>query len=152
MELPWTAQRLITDVDAVIGRADTQFDLQIQSDLAKYLVVRVGGLVEQVISEVVLAHVRTRSAPTVSEHVEWRMKAFQNPSVERVLQLVGSFGKVWRAELEALVTQSEREALASVMLQRNKVAHGEDSTVSLAQVKQYYSEIRSLLDKVATKF
>ena len=152
MNFPWNAQQLIADVDQIFGRANAQFDPQIQSDFAKYLVIRVSGLVEQVITEVVLVHTTSRANPTVSDHVSWRMGTFQNPNTERILQLVGSFKKSWRVELESELTESERIALGSINVQRNKVAHGQNSTISLAQVQQYYDEIKSLLTKVAAKF
>ena len=69
------------------SRAGVQADLEAQSDYAKYLVVRLSGLLEQVATEIVRAHVGAQASPTVLEHVLWRMERFQNPNVERLLQL-----------------------------------------------------------------
>jgi hypothetical protein len=150
--LPWSAQRLINEVDQLFLRASGQSDLQVQSDYAKYLVIRVSGLVEQVVTEIVLAHVTAQASPTVAGHVSWRMGIFQNPNIERILQLVGSFNKHWRDELDADVTDEERGALGSINSQRNTIAHGGSSTISLSQIQRYYDEVKSLLVKVAAKF
>ena len=152
MVLPWRAQQLIAEVEQVFERASSQTELQVQSDYAKYLVVRVSGMVEQVIIEVVSAHVAPRSSPTVAARVSWSLRTFQNPSIDRVLQLVASFNRLWRDELELTLTIEERDALSSINTQRNRIAHGEDSTVSLVQVRQYHDEIKKLLSKVADKF
>lgn len=89
--IPWSGQQLIRELDQLLARAREQEDIQVQSDYAKFLVVRVSGLVEQVIVEIVLHHIQPQASPTVAAHLEWRMNSFQNPTVERILQLVGSF-------------------------------------------------------------
>jgi hypothetical protein len=147
--IPWSGQQLIDEVDAIFDRARNQVDLQVQSDYAKYLVVRVSGLVEQVVTEIVVAHVSARASPTVINHLVWRMRTFQNPTVERILQLVGSFDREWRERLNSNVTEAERQALGSINVQRNLVAHGGPSTISLGQVSQYYAEIMTVLRKIA---
>jgi hypothetical protein len=80
------------------------------------------------------------------------MARFQNPSAENLLQLVGSFDRRWRERLAASITDAEKNALGAIHTQRNKVAHGEDSTVSLGQVRGYFDEICRLLAKVADNF
>jgi len=105
-----------------------------------------------VIYEIVQAHTSPQASATVASYVERRMRTFQNPNLERILQLASSFNGDWRNELESDIGRAEREALGSINAQRNKVAHGQDSTISLAQVLQYYDEIVSLLKKVAHKF
>ncbi len=149
MVLPWSAQQLIAELDQVFVRAGAQADLQVQSDYAKYLVIRVSGLVEQVATEIVLTHVSAQASPTVIAHVAWRMGTFQNPNIERLLQLVGSFDRRWNEELNDAITDAERGALGSITAQRNRVAHGQPSTVSLSQVAQYYAEAKSVLTKLA---
>jgi hypothetical protein len=150
--LPWTATQLVTEVDAIFSRAEAQADIEVQSDYAKYLAIRLSGLVEQVVTEVVLAHVGAQASASVLSHTTWRMKRFQNPNTERLIELVGSFDRRWGEALKASVTKSEREALGSVRAQRNRVAHGEQSTVSLVQVKGYFTEIKSMLERVARHF
>jgi hypothetical protein len=150
--LPWSAEQLIREVDEIFDRAGAQTSIQVQSDYAKYLVIRLGGLVEQVVTTVVLIHVESQASQPIVAHVSWRMGTFQNPSVERLLQLVGSFDRHRRDQLDAAITKSEREALGSVMAQRNRIAHGEQSTISLSQVADYYKEIKAMLTEVAARF
>jgi hypothetical protein len=54
--VPWPAQRLVQELDALFTRARAQPDLEVQSDYARFLVIRICGLVEQVITEIVLAY------------------------------------------------------------------------------------------------
>jgi hypothetical protein len=150
--VPGTARKLVQELDQLFDRARKQPDLQVQSDYAKFLVIRVSGLVEQVVTEIVLAYTQPQANPTVTAHVAWRMNSFQNPNIERILQLVGSFNSNWREQLEYLLTVEERQALSSINLQRNKIAHGQQSTVSLGQVDQYYAQIKALITKIAGLF
>jgi hypothetical protein len=150
--LPWNAEQLIREVDNLFERARAQQSIQVQSDYAKYLVIRLGGLVEQVVTEVILAHVESQASRPIVTHISWRMGTFQNPNMERLLQLVGSFDRHRREQLESEITDAEREALGSVIAQRNRIAHGESSTISLSQVADYYSEIKAMLTLVAARF
>lgn len=152
MVLPWSAEQLIREVDGILERAEAQAGLQVQSDYAKYLVIRVSGLVEQVIAEIVLTYVGTQASQSIAAHVAWRMGTFQNPSIERVLQLAGSFDRHRRGQLDAAILDPEREALGSIRAQRNRIAHGEPSTISLTQVSAYYIEIKTMLARIAAHF
>lgn len=148
--LPWPAQKHVNELDSLIVRARRQQDLEVQSDYAKYLVIRVSGLVEQVVSEIVLDYAQKRAQPSIVDHVAWRMNMFQNPTVDRILDMVASFQSAWRVQLEGELTTPEREAMGTINKQRNRIAHGEESTISLGQVNQYYAEIKTLLERVAT--
>jgi RiboL-PSP-HEPN len=150
--IPWSGQQLIQELDQLLERAREQEELQVQSDYAKFLVIRVNGLIEQVIVEIVLHHIQTQASPTVMAHLSWRMNSFQNPNIERVLQLVGSFNRRWREELDDALTEEERQALGSLNAQRNKIAHGQQSTISLAQVNEYYAHSKLLLGRIADLF
>lgn len=152
MQLPWPAQQLISEIDDLFVRAGVQTDIQVQSDYAKYLVVRVSGLVEQVMREVVLVYTSSQASARVANHVGWRMGTFQNPNVDRILQLVGSFDRAFQITLEGSITTPERVSLGSVRAQRNSVAHGQPSSISLSQISQYYADVKSLLVKVAAVF
>ena len=152
MALPWNAEQLIREVDDIFQRARSLESIQVQSDYAKYLVIRLAGLVEQVVTEIIMAHVESQASQPVVSHISWRMGTFQNPNMERLLQLVGSFDRHRREQLENEISDAEREALGSVMAQRNRVAHGESSAISLSQVADYYSEIKAMLTLVAARF
>ena len=152
MSIPWPAQQRVQELDAVFARARQQSDLQVQSDYAKYLVVRVSGLIEDTITTIVLMYVEQTANPHTAQHVQWRMKLFQNPTLERITQLVGSFRPIWRTQFLAELTDPEREALHSVHDRRNEVAHGGQSSISLGQVDRYYTDIKTMLDKVAKVF
>jgi hypothetical protein len=148
--LPWAAQQLVKQLDDLFVRARRQRDLEVQSDYAKFLVIRVSGLVEQVMAEIVFDFARKRAQPQIVDHIAWRMNMFQNPTVDRILDLAASFHPAWRERLKGEITTPEREAMGTINKQRNRIAHGEASTISLGQVNQYYSEIKTLLERVAT--
>jgi transcriptional regulatory protein LevR len=87
--LPWSAEQLIREVDEIFARAEAQLDLQVQSDYAKYLIIRVSGLVEQVVTEVILTYVATQASQPVSAHVSWRMGRFKIRALSASFNLPG---------------------------------------------------------------
>lgn len=93
MILPWTAIQLISEIDDLVARAEAQNDMEVQSDYAKYLTIRVLGLVEQVVAEIVLAHVSAQASPPVLSHTTWKMKALPEselPTSNRACWIVRS--------------------------------------------------------------
>jgi len=143
---------MIKDVDALLDRASRQPDLEVQSDYARYVAVRVCGLSEQAVVDIVTVYASTQSSLTVTSHIEKRASRGGVGSVSQILDLVGTFSKDMRKQLESELTESEKSALGSLRSQRHLIAHGGQSNVSLAQVREYFSEIRSLLTRVAAKF
>lgn len=152
MVLPWAAKQLVKEVEGIFERAESQTDLEAQADYAKYLVIRLSGLVEQVLAEIVIAHVRAQASSTVLSYATSQIKRFQNPNAERVIDLVRAFDRRWAQELDESMSDSERNALGSVRTQRNRIAHGQPSTVSLVQVTGYFDEIKRLLVRAARPF
>ena len=150
--MPWSAQKLIGDLDRLFARAGNQGDLQVQSDYAQYLVVRVNGLMECVAEEVVLTFARAQSSAPVSAYVASRLKYFQNPEVDRLVALMRAFSQAWSERFKAALTIEEREAIGSVWAHRNKIAHGESTTISLGQLLAYYGDIKAALVKFAEPF
>lgn len=152
MQLPATSRNLIGGIDTLIKRAENQEDLEVQADYARYLTVRVAGLAEQVVTDIAITYVGTQASAQVVNHVEKRIPKGGVGSLEQILKLVGTFSKDSRKTLEAQIPDSEKSALGSLRAQRHLIAHGEQSDISLARVKDYFAEVCSLLTRVANAF
>lgn len=127
--------RLENRLEAVFGRAAAgNMDLELQSDMARYLCVLVSGYIEQAIIELLMEHTRQRAHPSVLKHVEQRLRRFANPKVQRIYDLVGSFDGDWRANLESFIVDERRDALNSVVDLKNTIAHGQSVNVTLSRV------------------
>lgn len=74
---------------------------------------------------------------------------FQNPSVGRILALVEKFSEEWRDDLKAFLVDERAAAIGSVVTERNRIAHGEDSDISYIRVERYREQIDIVVDHIA---
>ncbi|MCX6723441.1 MAG: hypothetical protein NT094_05290, partial [Candidatus Staskawiczbacteria bacterium] len=51
----------------------------------------------------------------------------------------------WVDQLNLVVTRSEWDALESVVANKNKIAHGESSTITYVLIKQFYTESKKVI-------
>ncbi len=95
--------------------------------LARFLVVRSCGYVEQTLIEVGRGYVRERSGgPAQSFALSW-LERSPNPTPEALTTLTGRFDAVWSADLaEFLAADDQRlsREIAFLVDRRNRIAHG----------------------------
>lgn len=142
--------RLRQQLDATFARARALGDdIELQSDLARYLCVLVSGFLEQAVVELVLEHTRSRAAPSVQLYVESQLRRFTGAKAKRLVELLGSFDTEWRVHLEGFLVDERKAAVDSIVDLRNSIAHGRSVGVTLSRVGDYYGEIRVVVDRVA---
>ena len=135
-------------------RLDSVFDLvgkltpgdPLQAHLVQYLCIRVSGFFEQATRQIYYEHARARSAATVARYVTRRLERTQNLNSERLCQLAGQFDPAWQTELEDFLEHAHREAIGSVLRNRNLIAHGESVSLGLHRLKNWYAKIIEVVD------
>jgi len=142
--------RLKHRLDATFARARAvSDDIEIQSDLARYLCVLVSGFLEQAVVELVLEHTRKRAAPSVQLYVESQLRRFGNAKAQRLVEFLGNFDSDWRVNLETFLVDQRKDAVDSIIDLRNTIAHGRSAGVTLMRVANYYREIQVVIDRIA---
>lgn len=104
------------------GQAD-----DVSNALARFLVVRACGFLEQVVDESCMAFISSKSAPQVSNFISGFFGRGSNPTPDRLLMLVERFDRSWSAELEDYFAADDElvaRDLALLVDRRNKIAHG----------------------------
>ena len=141
-------------LDAVFGRVESlpKDNLQLQSDFARYLCVLVAGFVETEISDLAMEHCRKQSSPTVTNYVESYLSRVGVLNGNRLLQLVGRFDSKWHQELEQFIMGERKDALDSIVANRNQIAHGQTVGITYARVQKYYESICQIVDFLREKF
>lgn len=95
--------------------------------LARFLVVRSCGYLEQVIAEVAQGLAEARAGGVIRSFALSWLPPTRNPSPEQILQWVGRFNAAWSAELEELLMANDEELnreLSLLLDRRNRIAHG----------------------------
>ena len=75
-------------LDDLFGRIGSLTDdLEMQAHWAKYLCILCSGFLETSVRAIYRQHVRACAAPHVVNFVETKLKAFQNPRMQKILEL-----------------------------------------------------------------
>ena len=105
---------------------------------AKYICVLSAGFLENALQEVYSVFVKSASSEPVQNYAISRLSKIKNPKTGRFIEVAQSFKKAWGAELEAFVNEDgRREAIDSIIQNRHQIAHGQNSGVTVARVREY---------------
>ena len=129
-------------------------DTDLQSHWARYLCILVSGFLETSVRIIYREYAKSKATPQVANFVEGKLEDFQNPKMEKILQLTGLFSKEWANELR-LETEGElKDAVDSIAHNRNQIAHGGSVGISYSQIKSYYDraiEVIELIENQCSK-
>ena len=135
-------------LDNLFERVKDCDDDEIKAHLSKYLCVLVSAFLENSMRTVVLKYAGAKSHNHVSNFVNSRVKNVTNLNEEKLKQLLGAFSSNWRIRFENDISNEQKAALDSVVNLKNHVAHGKPTTLSFVRVKNYYQNIRKVVEVV----
>ncbi len=144
-----TRQRFRLDATFVrIASVDGE-DLEARADFTKYLCVRVSGYLESSIAELLRVYAVEHGSPEVSNFVAADLRRFQNAKRGKILELFGKFDKHWEENLKIYLVDEKADALGTIVSNRHKIAHGDDSTLSFTVLKRAWEEVKEIVDYIA---
>lgn len=135
------SQQRIDHLFAMVDPADSSY-FEISSYWAQYLVIRISGFMEESVECVFSNYVNRSSSPNTSSFAKRHIrKSKANPNYEKLKAIVSAFDQGWSSSFDEFIKQEGRlEALNSLMTLRHKVAHGDNLSISLSNVRDYYSK------------
>jgi hypothetical protein len=125
---------------------------EIQADVARYLCVRVCGFVDVAVNHLLSAYIDKHAPPKLARFASLSFGRHQNLKANRLMELVGVFDEQWQQELEAFLTVQRRDALDSLVDNRNNIAHGRSTGITHVRVKQYYEPVLELIDFLEIRY
>ena len=126
-------------------------DTDLQSHWARYLCILVSGFLETSVRIIYREYAKSKATPQVANFVEGKLEDFQNPKMEKILQLTGLFSKEWANELR-LETEGElKDAVDSIANNRNQIAHGGSVGISYSQIKSYYDRAIEVIELIESQ-
>jgi len=121
-------------------------DLEMQSHWSRYLCVRVSGFLEIAVKTIYKNYAKEKACPFVVNYVENQLSYFQNPRMDKILNIAKSFNPEW-AEKIRLATEGEiKDAIETIGINRNKIAHGENVGITYVNIKKYYENVLKLIE------
>ena len=144
------AETLLQDIDKAMKdiRSFEYTSALEKSYLAKFLVVFICGLYEEIIETIISEKVEKLRSLQVSNFVtKYFEDYFRNPCFDKVIELLGKFDPAWANELSK-IQKILKLALDSIVSNKNAIAHGLNSGITLVQVEEYYYNSRKLIEKI----
>ena len=97
--------------------------------------MRASGIIERGVVEIYSEFVTRNSARQVGNYAASRLKTIQNPNAEKIEVVARSFDAHWAAALKIYLDEDGRkDAIDSVMNNRNQIAHGKDVGITIPRV------------------
>lgn len=126
----------------LIEKAEETFEVEdeMRSHLAKYICILCSGFLENAIHYIYSDYIRseTASVPIIS-YSSISINKVQNPNSEKFREIAKSFNPDWEVGLREYLQDEERSAAVNYIIRdRHKIAHGKDSDITLARIKEYH--------------
>lgn len=144
--------RLKLHLDNAFRRYDRidALDFELRADFTQFLCVRVSGYFEVAVKRVFAEHVRTQVpyAP-INRYLAVSLKRLNTVDAGQLYTVAEAFDAEWKKSIKEYVRGGRAAAIDSVVSQRHRIAHGEDSTISHAHLVEYYrcvAEVVAYLD------
>ena len=80
--------------------------------------------------------------------VERKTRRFANARIERIRGLLGDFDTEWRRELDESLVDEQRDAVDSIVSQRNIIAHGGSVELTYGRIRKYYEQAQGVIERV----
>lgn len=146
------AQQLLDQIDRTIGsiRSLSSVTALEESYLAKFLVVFICGLYEEIIKRIVNEMIAgsTKRNQEICQFIQnYLQSRFRNPDMKNIGTLLKEFNPSWRQLLLASPLNS-KVALDSIVKNKNAMAHGQHISLTIADVERYYISSRAVIEKV----
>ena len=114
-------------------------DISLQKHWGRYLCVMAGGFLEYGLKTIYSDFAASASSPHVANFVSQRLARVANPNAQRFVGVARSFNQSWGEQLEEYLGNgpgSRKDALDSIMSNRNQIAHGGDVGISVHRVRE----------------
>lgn len=123
--------------------------------LARLLVVRSCGYLEQVVAEVARGFAEARAGGQIRSFTLSWFPPTRNPSPDQIVKWVGRFDPSWQSELADLLNDEDEELkreLALLLDRRNQIAHGLNERVTVRKALDLKDTAITLADWFILKF
>ena len=109
--------------------------------------ILVSGFIESSIRSIYEQYASNKASPKVANFVGNRLRSFQNPRMDKILDLSGAFSAEWRDELDKAPDEA-KSAINSIVANRNRIAHREDVGLTYGMMCAYYRAAMKIIDTI----
>ena len=149
MRNPTLHQQLLRLQELIARTGGATQDIELQGHWGRYLCVVTAGFLENGLQTIYGDFVAQSASDDVKRYVSGRLARVSNPNAERFIDVARSFRPHWGEELEEYLeadAQSRKDALDSIMNNRNQIAHGGTVGITVHRVRDYLDRCVEVLE------
>ena len=121
-------------------------DPEMMSHWAKYLCVLVSGFIETSVTSIFTEYTRDKSNDYISAFINSNLKRFTNPYMGKIIELAHSFNPQWATNLQIESEGEQKDAIDSIVANRNRIAHGKSVGITYIRIKEYYKSALKVIE------
>lgn len=115
-------------------------DAEIASYLSSFLAVMICGVYEDCIEHLICQKAAKAQDPEVYQYVRSTIaESFRNPKFARIVEILTKFSRGYADALKNNIEDKSKVALDSIVENKNAVAHGRPSNVTILDIKDYHN-------------
>ena len=123
-------------------------DDELKAQIAQHLCVLSSGYIEEAVRLTLTRFAEAQSSPRVAAYASSQLNTFQNPRFEKIMVLLSTFDPSWRSHFEAQPTSEMKDAVDSIVKNRNQISHGHQVGLSLATFNRYFVQVKLFVDEL----
>ena len=122
-------------------------DSSVQAHWGRYMCVLVAGFLENALQEIYRDYADSAGNANLARYSSRQISRVTNPNSDRFAQVARDFNEIWRSDLRDFLRRDGRgEAIDTMMRNRNSIAHGGQSVMSVSEVKRYLDKAVEVID------
>lgn len=137
-------QDLFDEVKQIQNTGSVGTDLAVQ--LTWYLCIRTSGYIENAVQLILLEYVQSQSMDLPTQnYVRANLRSI-TAEYGVILNTVRRFDENWRTKLRNKDVQRFRPTLNNLAKNRNEIAHGRNSNITLVELEGYFRQAKDLVE------
>ena len=122
---------------------------ELEAFLSAHLVVLLSGAYEDCIERMIFERAARTRDPEIQAYVQNACdRLFRNPNFRNIQDAIRLFSDPYADALGSRVEMSAREAIGSIVTNKNNVAHGKISVVTLRDVENYHKRSMPIFEAI----
>ncbi len=116
--------------------------------LTQFLCIRVSGFLENCVRIIFTEYSTPRTNDNVKAFVDKKLERFPNPDYGSIIDLTKQFSNEWVTNLKKILDEKHQTSLSGINKNRNQIAHGQSSVITLTDLRTYYNDAVEVIQKL----
>ena len=118
--------------------------------LAQIMTIWTCAYLEHTFRTRVLEYSSQGSDEATANYVRNQIQRVRNPSVMKMCEVLGRFNAGWKERFRENAGEPMLDSITSIVQQRNRIAHGEQTDITVRQIYAHFLHVRTLGEVLAT--